>query len=121
VGYLCRKVGQPAVVGEMAAGILLGPSLLGRYFPGISARLFPAASLDNLRFLSHIGLILFMFVVGMELDLRVARQSPAGGYHQPRLGILTPPIFAMMVVMALATTCMTGPALNLLSCRYPAA
>ena len=73
LGALCRNIGQPAVVGEMAAGILLGPSLLGRYFPGFSAWLFPPASLDNIRFLSQIGLILFMFVVGMELDLRALR------------------------------------------------
>ena len=73
LGYLCRKIGQPAVVGEMAAGILLGPSLLGCYFTAFSARLFPPASLDNIRFLSQIGLILFMFVVGMELDLRALR------------------------------------------------
>jgi len=73
LGALCRRIGQPAVVGEMTAGILLGPSLLGRYFPEFSARLFPVASLDNIKFLSQIGLILFMFVVGMELDLRALR------------------------------------------------
>jgi Kef-type K+ transport system membrane component KefB len=73
LGYLSRKVGQPAVVGEMAAGILLGPSLLGHCLPELSARLFPPASLDNIRFLSQVGLILFMFVVGMELDLSALR------------------------------------------------
>lgn len=73
LGFLCRKIGQPTVVGEMAAGILLGPSLLGHYFPAFSARLFPPDSLNNIRFLSQIGLILFMFVVGMELDLRTLR------------------------------------------------
>src|SRR6476661_5506544 len=59
MGALCRLIGQPAVVGEMAAGILLGPSLLGRYFPEVSAVLFPVKSLDNIKFLSQIGLILF--------------------------------------------------------------
>ncbi|WP_460503887.1 cation:proton antiporter, partial [Hymenobacter agri] len=73
LGYLCRRLGQPAVVGEMAAGVLLGPSLLGRYFPVFSARLFPRASLENIRLLSQVGLMLFMFVVGMELDLRALR------------------------------------------------
>ena len=73
LGKLCKKVGQPAVVGEMAAGILLGPSLLGHYFPAFSALLFPAKSLDNIKFLSQIGLILFMFVVGMDLDLGAIR------------------------------------------------
>jgi len=73
MGALCRLIGQPAVVGEMAAGILLGPSLLGRYFPEVSAVLFPVKSLDNIKFLSQIGLILFMFVVGMDVDLAAIR------------------------------------------------
>lgn len=73
LGWACTKVGQPAVVGEMAAGIILGPSLLGRYFPEFSATLFPAKSLDNIKLLSQVGLILFMFVVGMDLDLRDLR------------------------------------------------
>jgi Kef-type K+ transport system membrane component KefB len=73
LGWLCKRVGQPAVVGEMAAGILLGPSLLGRYCPELSAALFPVKSLDNIKFLSQVGLILFMFVVGMDLDLGAIR------------------------------------------------
>ncbi|MDB5233052.1 MAG: cation/H(+) antiporter [Hymenobacter sp.] len=73
LGRLGQLIGQPAVVGEMAAGIVLGPSLLGRCFPGFSAQLFPASSLDNIKFLSQVGLILFMFVVGMDLDLSAIR------------------------------------------------
>lgn len=74
-GWVCTKIGQPTVVGEMIAGIMLGPSLLGLYFPEISAFLFPKRSLGNLQFLSQIGLILFMFIVGMELDLKVLRSK----------------------------------------------
>ena len=73
LGSLFRKLRQPAVIGEIIAGIVLGPSLVGHYFPGFSNFLFPAASLPNLQFLSQIGLILFMFVVGMELDLQVLK------------------------------------------------
>lgn len=72
-GWICRKIGQPTVIGEIVAGIVLGPSLFGMYFPGLSATLFPAASIGNLGFLSQIGLILFMFIVGMELDLNVLK------------------------------------------------
>jgi len=78
LGWACTKVGQPAVVGEMAAGILLGPSLLGRYLPEFSAVLFAPKSLDNIKLLSQVGLILFMFVVGMDLDLQALR----GKAHQ---------------------------------------
>jgi len=74
-GWLCRKIGQPTVVGEMIAGIVLGPSLMGMYFPEFSQTLFPAASLGNLEFLSYLGLILFMYMVGMELDLGVLKSK----------------------------------------------
>lgn len=74
-GWLCKKIGQPSVIGEIVAGIVLGPSLVGAYFSDFSAFLFPAQSLGNLQFLSQIGLILFMFVVGMELDLKVLKNK----------------------------------------------
>ncbi|WP_396185185.1 cation:proton antiporter [Flavobacterium sp.] len=72
-GWFFRKIGQPSVIGEIIAGIALGPSLLGLYFPEFSNSLFPIESLGNLQFLSQIGLILFMFVIGMELDLKVLK------------------------------------------------
>lgn len=74
-GFLCRKIGQPSVIGEIIAGIVLGPSFVGMYFPEFSAFLFPKASLGNLQFLSQIGLVLFMFIVGMELDLNVLKKK----------------------------------------------
>lgn len=74
-GWLFKKIGQPSVIGEIIAGIVLGPSLLGMYFPEFSAALFPVESLGNLKFLSQIGLILFMFVIGMELDLKVLKNK----------------------------------------------
>lgn len=74
VGLLCRRVRQPQVVGEMVAGILLGPSLLGWAWPEASARLFPAESLGFLGALSQVGLLVFMFLVGLELDLRLLRE-----------------------------------------------
>ena len=74
-GWLFKKIGQPTVIGEILAGIFLGPSLIGMYFPEFSNALFPIQSLGNLQFLSQIGLILFMFVIGMELDLKVLRRK----------------------------------------------
>ncbi len=71
--FLFKKIGQPSVIGEITAGIFLGPSFVGYYFPEFSHFLFPVASLSNLKFLSQIGLILFMFVVGMELDFKILR------------------------------------------------
>jgi len=68
VGFLFQKINQPQVMGEMVAGILLGPSLLGWLAPGVSHALFPAASLVYLNALSQVGLVVFMFVVGLALD-----------------------------------------------------
>ncbi len=73
LGFISQKVGLPTVIGEIAAGIILGPSFLASQFPAYSAFLFPAASLGNLQFLAQIGLILFMFVIGMELNLGVLK------------------------------------------------
>ena len=73
VGWLFRKVGQPQVMGEMVAGILLGPSLLGWLSPAISSALFPPASLGFLNSLSQVGLLLFMFLVGAELNTEILR------------------------------------------------
>lgn len=74
-GWLFRKIGQPSVIGEIIAGIFLGPSVVGMFFPEYSLLLFPPESLGNLQFLSQIGLILFMFVIGMELDLKVLKNK----------------------------------------------
>lgn len=75
LGWICKKIGQPTVIGEIIAGIVLGPSLIGLYFPEFSNALFPVESLGNLQFLSQIGLILFMFMVGMELDLKTLKNK----------------------------------------------
>jgi Kef-type K+ transport system membrane component KefB len=74
-GWIFKKIGQPTVIGEIIAGIVLGPSLVGMYFPEFSAALFPVESLGNLKFISQIGLILFMFVIGMELDIKVLKNK----------------------------------------------
>ena len=74
-GWFFLKLGQPTVIGEIVAGIVLGPSVLGNLFPEISAFIFPLASLGNINMLSQFGLILFMFAIGMELDLGEVRKK----------------------------------------------
>jgi Kef-type K+ transport system membrane component KefB/nucleotide-binding universal stress UspA family protein len=68
MGLACRTIKQPLVIGEIVAGIMLGPSLLGLLAPDISGALFPAETLPFLNLLSQIGLIFFMFLIGLELN-----------------------------------------------------
>jgi len=72
-GYLFTKIRQPSVIGEIVAGIVLGPSLAGMYFPEFSAIVFPAESLPFLQFFSQVGLMLFMFIIGMEVDIKTLK------------------------------------------------
>lgn len=99
VGLLFRKIHQPQVIGEMVAGILLGPSLLGWLAPELSARLFPTESLDYLNILSQIGLILFMFLVGLELDPLLLRGRRRAAILISNASIIAP--FLLGAVLAL--------------------
>jgi K+:H+ antiporter len=69
-GNLARRCGQPKVIGEIIAGILLGPTLLGALPGHLTARLFPPAVLPFLTILAQVAVVIFMFVVGYELDIR---------------------------------------------------
>ena len=75
-GYLCGRIGQLWVIGEILAGLALGPSLLGAFWPGLKIQLFPAAALPTLQTLGDIGLVLYMFSLGARLDTHLMlRQS----------------------------------------------
>jgi Kef-type K+ transport system membrane component KefB len=75
LGAVFNRIGQPKVIGEIVAGIILGPSLLGSLLPGVSNFIFPAASFASLQMLSQLGLILFMFIIGMEVDPGIVRKK----------------------------------------------
>jgi len=89
-GYLFKKIGQPTVMGEIIAGILLGPSLMGTLFPQFSAFVFPVSSMGNLQMLSQVGLILFMFVIGMELDIEVLKKRAGAAVLISHFSIVIP-------------------------------
>src|SRR6187549_4048788 len=69
MGWVLRTLHQPQVMGEIIAGILLGPSLLGQVAPGVSDVLFPSSSLSALNTIGNAGVLLFIFGVGLKLDL----------------------------------------------------
>jgi Kef-type K+ transport system membrane component KefB len=99
VGWLLRRIHQPQVVGEMIAGILLGPTLLGWLLPDVSASVFPVESFDNLKTLSEIGLLLFMFLVGLEFDSHVLRKHGHIAIVTSHASILVP--FSLGALLAL--------------------
>jgi len=90
LGSLFHKIGQPPVIGEMVAGILLGPSLLGLVAPTVQTFVFPADSMGALRMLSQVGVILFMFVVGIELDIKHLRQKADAAVLVSHASIVVP-------------------------------
>ncbi|MEU5534705.1 cation:proton antiporter [Streptomyces sp. NPDC020362] len=75
VGAALKRLGQPAVVGEIVAGIVLGPSVLGFFLPDVQRAVFPASILPSLDTLAQLGVVLFMFLVGLELPLDLLRRS----------------------------------------------
>jgi Kef-type K+ transport system membrane component KefB len=89
-GWLFPRIGQPPVMGEMVAGIVLGPSLLGLLSAQTMAFLFPPSSMATLSLLSQIGVVLFMFVVGMELDLQHLREKAAAAIMVSHASIIVP-------------------------------
>jgi Kef-type K+ transport system membrane component KefB len=100
-GALFARMGQPAVIGEMVAGILLGPSLLGWLSPGGLEFLFPAPSLAALKLFSQIGVILFMFLVGMDLDLRHLREKAHAAVMVSHASILLPMLLGVGLALFL--------------------
>jgi Kef-type K+ transport system membrane component KefB len=103
-GWLFGKIGQPAVIGEIVAGVVLGPSVLGALSPGVSQFIFPASSLNNLQFISQVGLILFMFVIGLELDISVIRKQARSAVVISHAGIIIPYTLGMCLALFMYTT-----------------
>jgi K+:H+ antiporter len=85
-----RRISQPPVMGEMLAGIVLGPSVLGFFYPQAMNFIFPASSLETLRLLSHIGVVLFMFVVGMEVNVRQVKEKGSAAVMISHASIIVP-------------------------------
>ncbi len=99
VGTLFSRWGQPSVVGEVLAGILLGPSLLGWLWPGAASFIFPVESLGELKLLSQIGVCLFMFVVGLELEVSHLRQKAHTAVLVSHVGILFPYFLGVLTAL----------------------
>jgi Kef-type K+ transport system membrane component KefB len=102
-GWIARKCGQARVIGEIVGGIFLGPSAFGRIAPHASASLFPQSSLGPFDVLSTVGLILFLFLIGTQLEYEHLRQHKTTATLTSALSILLPFLFAMAVAPSLRT------------------
>lgn len=101
VGRLARPLGQPQVVAEMITGVLLGPSLLGLLAPAAQAWLFPEPTKAVIYTLAQIGLVLYMFLVGLELDLELIRHRVRSAIAVSWAGIATPFLLGGGLALAL--------------------
>ena len=99
VGACLAKIGQPAAMGEMLAGILLGPTLLGHFLPETSVALFPAKSLEILTVLSQFGLTLYLFFVGLEVDFAALRKNARTAASVSFTGIAVPVLMAGIIAL----------------------
>ncbi|MFL5706333.1 MAG: cation:proton antiporter [Ktedonobacteraceae bacterium] len=102
VGFLARKVGQPQVVGEMIAGVLLGPSLFGLLLPNLQKQVFPQGiSMNILYASSQVGLVLYMFLIGVEFDTNLIRQRVRSAVSVSLAGIVMPLVLGALIALLL--------------------
>ncbi len=99
LGALFARIGQPPVIGEVVAGILLGPSVLGHLAPGVAAFLLPAAITPHLGLVSQVGIVLFLFLVGVELDTSMLRDKSGPATAVAHASVVAP--FALGSTFAL--------------------
>jgi Kef-type K+ transport system membrane component KefB len=101
LGRLFRLLGQPPVIGEVLAGILLGPSLLGRVWPEGYTYLLPPAITPSLHVIAQLGVILYMFAIGLELNTGGLRRIGTSALAISLAGIIVPFILGVLLAIGL--------------------
>ena len=100
-GWLFGLVGQPAVIGEVVGGIMLGPSLLGQISPALHAQILPASVTPFLSVYAQLGVILYLFLVGLDLDLSVLRKSGHATLAISHASIIAPFLIGSVLALGL--------------------
>ena len=102
-GAVARRLGQSRVIGEIVGGILLGPSVFGRFAPTAEGALFPPSSIASFEMLSTVGLILFLFLIGTEVNIEHLYHQRATAALASTLSILAPFAFGVLLAHPLRT------------------
>lgn len=101
-GIVAQRLGQPQVVGEMIAGVVLGPSLLGRIAPDLQATLFPSGTANIVLYTAaQVGLVLYMFIIGMNFDVDHVRQRAGTAAAVSATGTVAPLIIGALAAIPL--------------------
>ena len=120
MGELMQRIGQPPVMGQLIAGILLGPSVLGALWPARSAALFPAspdqkAMIDAV---AQLGILLLLLLTGMETDLAVVRRSRRAAFSVSIAGIVVPFLCGVLLGELLPDTMLPNPNQRLITTLF---
>lgn len=99
VGILAKRIGQPQVVGEMIAGVLIGPSFFGLLFPNTQSALFPKETISVIYAVSQVGLVIYMFLIGAEFNVGLIRQRVRSAAFVSLAGVLVPFILGSGVAL----------------------
>lgn len=114
LGKALLYIGQPRVIGEMAAGIVLGPSLLGQVWPEASAYLLPPSAQPSLKIIAELGVILYMFLIGLELNAGILRSHAQATVLISHAGIVAPFLLGAGLAVGLYTP-LAPPGVSFLS------
>src|SRR5215469_5649394 len=112
LGEICKKYKQPAVIGEILAGIILGPSLLGTLFPNLFKEIFIAQPRSYAAFdgLANMGIILLMFIAGFEVDLKQIRKQGKAAASISLMGLIFPFALGFLTVYLFYDKIFAAPA-----------
>src|SRR5713101_842115 len=120
MGELMQRIGQPAVMGQLIAGILLGPSVLGAVWPQLQHSLFPASPDQKAMTdaVAQLGILLLLLLTGMETDLSVVRRSRRTAFSVSIAGIVVPFLCGVLLGELLPETMLPNPEKRLITTLF---